>query len=320
MFSGLGWLLLVAIAGLLPLAGADAAVAIKAARLGNTPDAQRIVIELSGPIGYKYFSLSNPHRLVVDLEGVEANPEALKQLAAKLLASDPYIAGLRVAANRPGVTRLVTELKVAMRPLVSLLAASADIGPRLVIDLVPGVSAVAKPGAAPVAAASVNVAPASLVAKSGGTPKLAEPVEKNAKSGPVAESGKSASREPLGPTLAPIQDKAAGAETRPVREKATAQDIVAGQDKVEARGVASGAEKHTKQDAPATDEVVKPAAMVKLTAADKSTGADRQASEKINAVDKVLALDKQVEQAIQQSGRAAEDKAAKSAKIGRAHV
>ncbi|MCA1925067.1 MAG: N-acetylmuramoyl-L-alanine amidase, partial [Thiobacillus sp.] len=94
----------------------------------------RLTLEAPQPVAYKYFSLSNPERLVIDLEGVEAGP-ALDALAAQLAADDPYIAAIRVGVNRPGVMRLVLDLKRACKPSVFALQPLAQYGHRLVIDL-----------------------------------------------------------------------------------------------------------------------------------------------------------------------------------------
>ena len=58
-------------------------------------------------------------------------------LQEKVAAGDPYIAALRVAANRPGVTRVVLDLKAEVRPQLFALKPVADYGHRLVLDLYP---------------------------------------------------------------------------------------------------------------------------------------------------------------------------------------
>ncbi len=112
------------------------AVAVKAARIWPSPEYSRITIELDAAVSYKYFSLKNPERIVIDLEGVE--PDALQaEIAGKVTAQDVYIAGIRVALNRPGVTRAVVELKTEVQPQVFTLKPMAEYGHRLVIDLYP---------------------------------------------------------------------------------------------------------------------------------------------------------------------------------------
>jgi N-acetylmuramoyl-L-alanine amidase len=128
-------------------------------------------------------------------------------MAASTTASNPYLAGMRIAANRPGVTRLVTDLKSVMNPLVSLYRATGDFGPRLVIDLVPG-APVASAAASPVqpaqSAATVAVAsaaptppPQAVVAS-----RIAEPLPAAPEaSEPVRQAG------PASPAQQPEADK-----------------------------------------------------------------------------------------------------------------
>ena len=59
------------------------------------------------------------------------------ELQSKVAAEDPYIAVLRVALNRPGVTRVVLDLKAEVRPQVFALKPIAQYGHRLVLDLYP---------------------------------------------------------------------------------------------------------------------------------------------------------------------------------------
>ncbi len=112
----------------------------QAARLWPSPDYTRITLELDEAVTYKQFQLKNPERVVLDLEGVQ--PDAvLAELVAKAPIQDPYVSGLRVARNRPGVTRLVVEVKGEVRPQVFTLKPMADYGHRLVLDVYPAVPA-----------------------------------------------------------------------------------------------------------------------------------------------------------------------------------
>lgn len=112
------------------------ALQLSATRLWPSPDYTRITLEAAQPVAYKYFTLSNPDRLVIDLEGVEAGA-ALDALAGQVAADDPYIATIRTGVNRPGVMRLVLDLKAAVKPSVFQLAPLGPYGNRLVVDLYP---------------------------------------------------------------------------------------------------------------------------------------------------------------------------------------
>jgi N-acetylmuramoyl-L-alanine amidase len=88
---------------------------------------------------HQVFSVNNPDRLVLDLE-TEMTP-ALAELDGKVVADDPYLKGLRVARNRPGVTRVVLDLKAEVRPQVFSLPPVGEYGHRLVLDIYPIVAA-----------------------------------------------------------------------------------------------------------------------------------------------------------------------------------
>jgi N-acetylmuramoyl-L-alanine amidase len=82
------------------------------------------------------FALKDPERLVLDLEGVQFGP-ALAELHGKVATGDPYIDKLRVGRNRPGVVRLVIDLKAEIKPQVFTLKPVGEYGHRLVLDLYP---------------------------------------------------------------------------------------------------------------------------------------------------------------------------------------
>jgi len=85
---------------------------------------------------YSVFAVKDPERLVLDLETADITP-ALAELTGKLTAEDPYVQGLRVARNRPGVVRLVLDLKAEVKPQVFTLKPIGEYGHRLVLDIYP---------------------------------------------------------------------------------------------------------------------------------------------------------------------------------------
>jgi N-acetylmuramoyl-L-alanine amidase len=123
-----------ALSGLIP--GQAHALAVKSARLWPAKEYTRVTIESAAPIVHHLLAVKNPERLVLDLEGVEITAE-LQQLAAKVNAADPYIQGIRLAVNRPGVIRLVLDLKTEVKPQLFALPPIAEYGNRLVLDLYP---------------------------------------------------------------------------------------------------------------------------------------------------------------------------------------
>jgi len=109
---------------------------IVAARLWPSPDYTRLTLESKRPVKFKLFSIKHPDRLVLDLDDVALGP-ALDELSKKVSADDPYIRSLRVARNRPGVVRVVLDLKGEVKPQIFALKPIAEYGDRLVLDLYP---------------------------------------------------------------------------------------------------------------------------------------------------------------------------------------
>ena len=157
------------------LSGWAQALQLSATRLWPSPDYTRLTLEAPAPVAYKYFTLSNPDRLVVDLEGIEAGP-ALDALASQLAADDPYISAIRVGLNRPGVMRLVLELKAAVNPSVFALKPLEQYGHRLVIDLYPAQGAASNPQAATADARSGADQKAGQDGKQAGDARSGKPV------------------------------------------------------------------------------------------------------------------------------------------------
>jgi N-acetylmuramoyl-L-alanine amidase len=82
------------------------------------------------------FNLSNPERLVIDLEEVELG-NALNDLAKLIGNDDPYIKSVRVGRFKPGVVRLVLDLKSEAKPQLFVLNPVSEYGYRLVLDVYP---------------------------------------------------------------------------------------------------------------------------------------------------------------------------------------
>lgn len=132
-FAGASLLLLVT-----PVARAAAnrSPSILAVRVWPAADYTRVAIEHDAPLKYTHFTVKNPERLVVDLEGIEFN-SVLEGLANKIAPNDPNIKLLRAGRYKPGVVRLVMELKNEVRPQVFVLPPVGEYGHRLVLDVYP---------------------------------------------------------------------------------------------------------------------------------------------------------------------------------------
>ncbi len=136
-FSNLTVWLRVALAACLSIPMlAWSATSIDAVRYWPASDYSRLTLESSKPLSYKLFTLSNPERLVIDLEDVEPSA-AMQELAGKIGPGDPWIARLRAGMNRPGVMRLVLDLRGEVKPIVFNLKPAGEYGNRLVLDVYP---------------------------------------------------------------------------------------------------------------------------------------------------------------------------------------
>lgn len=112
------------------------ALQLSATRLWPSPDYTRITLEAAQPVTHSHFLLTNPPRLVIDLDGVEPSA-ALDALASQLTPDDPHVSAIRVGMNRPGVMRLVLDLKTTIKPSMFGLQPLGQYGHRLVVDLYP---------------------------------------------------------------------------------------------------------------------------------------------------------------------------------------
>ena len=120
-----------------PLADAAARLpSILAVRIWPSADYTRVTLESDAPLKFTHFTVENPDRLVVDIEGVEFN-SVLDSLARKLTTDDPNIKLLRAGRFKPGIVRLVMELKGKVNPQVFTLEPAGEYGSRLVLDVYP---------------------------------------------------------------------------------------------------------------------------------------------------------------------------------------
>ena len=106
-----------------------------ASRVWPARDYTRLTLESKEELRYQMFAVKDPERLVLDLE-TEMTP-ALAELDGKVAGEDPYIKGLRIARNRPGVIRVVLDLKAEVKPQIFTLSPIAEYGHRLVLDIHP---------------------------------------------------------------------------------------------------------------------------------------------------------------------------------------
>ena len=105
-------------------------------RIWPSEDYTRVTLESDTPLPITQQILTNPDRLVVDVQGLELNP-TLKDLVAKVKPNDPYVSQIRVGQFQPGIVRLVFDLKEPIKPQLFTLDPIAEYQYRMVFDLYP---------------------------------------------------------------------------------------------------------------------------------------------------------------------------------------
>ena len=104
---------------------------IKGVRVWPAPESTRIVFDLQNTPDYKYFSLGNPNRLVIDFKNT-----TIEASLTSLANNDPRIKLFRTStATSPLSTRVVLELAKPFPMTVFPLPPAGQYGARLVIDL-----------------------------------------------------------------------------------------------------------------------------------------------------------------------------------------
>jgi N-acetylmuramoyl-L-alanine amidase len=109
---------------------AFAAADLQEVRLWASPDSTRVVLDLSAPVSYSVFTLSDPERVVIDLEQLRADSVRLPASTAVGIVS-----GVRVAARDNGGVRVVLDLTTRVEPKSFLTPPNETYGHRLVVDL-----------------------------------------------------------------------------------------------------------------------------------------------------------------------------------------
>lgn len=102
---------------------------VKNVRIWLAPDHARLVFDMTGPASHKVFTLSNPNRIVLDVDKASLSAN-LNKLG---LDKSPVE---RIRSGKNGDTlRLVLDLKRAVRPKSFELKPNQQYGHRLVLDL-----------------------------------------------------------------------------------------------------------------------------------------------------------------------------------------
>ncbi|MGQ0428771.1 MAG: N-acetylmuramoyl-L-alanine amidase [Gammaproteobacteria bacterium] len=99
-------------------------------RLWASPDSTRVVLDLSAPAGYSMFSLSEPERVVIDLEQTALAPAGV--------ATPPgtgIVSAVRLGEREGGGLRVVLDVGAKVVPKSFLTPPNETYGHRLVVDL-----------------------------------------------------------------------------------------------------------------------------------------------------------------------------------------
>jgi N-acetylmuramoyl-L-alanine amidase len=119
-----------------PVAAEPSAEAIRAIRIWPAQDYTRVTVESGRALKHNLLRVRDPERLVLDLEDVDL--QSVQQgFSDKISTNDPYIANLRVGRFKPGVVRVVLDLKSEVKPQIFTLEPIGEYGYRLVLDIYP---------------------------------------------------------------------------------------------------------------------------------------------------------------------------------------
>lgn len=109
---------------------------IIAASVEAAVDHTSITLESGKPIAYKMMALKNPDRLVLDMQNIKLDV-AISTLSSKLDPDDACIRQVRSSNFKPGIVRVVFDLKGEVKPALQSLTPTVDHQYRLVLDVYP---------------------------------------------------------------------------------------------------------------------------------------------------------------------------------------
>jgi N-acetylmuramoyl-L-alanine amidase len=115
---------------LAPLAAIAEPVTVQNLRVWRAPEYTRLVFDVSAPVEHRLFQLSDPDRVVIDLDNAR-----LQGTLPEVDTSGPLLAGVRLGGDESNRLRVVLDLKAPAHPRSFLLKPAGPYGNRLVIDL-----------------------------------------------------------------------------------------------------------------------------------------------------------------------------------------
>lgn len=126
--------LLLILSLILPLSAFAEQVTMENVRVWAAPDNTRVVFDVSGPVVHNLELLTNPHRLVVDINNAKLS-QAVSQAINPPDAADKYLKKIRSAERGTNDLRVVFDLKKNINMRSFLLEPNKQYGHRLVVDL-----------------------------------------------------------------------------------------------------------------------------------------------------------------------------------------
>jgi N-acetylmuramoyl-L-alanine amidase len=122
----IGFLLLLLASG----AMAASPAALKDVRVWGSPDSTRVVLDLTAPSDYTLFTLSDPERIVIDFDDIDADLRSLDSPTAS-----GVVKGVRFGARGRSGLRIVIDVNEKVDAKGFLTPPNETYGHRLVVDL-----------------------------------------------------------------------------------------------------------------------------------------------------------------------------------------
>lgn len=107
------------------------AAELRDVRLWAGPESTRVVFDLDGAVRHKVFTLENPHRVVIDLEGIGGNSVKVANRAT----GQGVVQRIRSGVREGNSIRVVLDVAQSINPRSFALAPSDQFGHRVVLDL-----------------------------------------------------------------------------------------------------------------------------------------------------------------------------------------
>jgi N-acetylmuramoyl-L-alanine amidase len=125
------WIVAAALLALSVVATRVQGASVDGIRLWSGPEATRVVLDLSQPAQHRVFTLQNPDRIVIDLNG--------SSLASMHAAPETkgVVTRVRSGQHKDGQLRVVLDVREPVYPKSFMLEPNESYGHRLVIDLLP---------------------------------------------------------------------------------------------------------------------------------------------------------------------------------------